>query len=208
MKFFKALLSIAFIATLSFSSFAQEEVMLNETIETNTWSNDAYQPFVSAHINFGSVTDAFKSSYGLGVGIQKKYLFFGFFGEMGDLGDVNMKYTNEMRSVDYGILGPMLGFRTNPNNRLGLFGSVKGGWGYSNYSIMDGEGEVIEDKDGVHLVRPEAGLEFRLTNNLRVNGHLGYDFTHSIHENPAVEDADLRKVSFGISLRAMLGSQK
>ncbi len=208
MKFFKALFSIVLLTTFTVASFAQEEAMLNETVETNTWVNDAYQPFVSGHINFGSVTDAFKASYGLGVGIQKKYLFFGFFGEMGDLGDVTMKYSDGMRSVDYGILGPMVGFRTNANKRLGFFGSVKGGWGYGNYTLIDGEGETIEDKDGIHLIRPEAGLELKLGNKLRLNGHIGYDFTHSVHENPNIGDADLRKMSFGLSLRAMLGNQR
>ncbi len=207
MRFLKTFFALALLITLSTnSSFSQIKTMetIEDVAELSTWENDRYQIFIGGHINFGSVTDAFKSSYGLGLGMQKKYFFVGLFGEMGDLGDVQMK-TGEMRSTHYGIVGPWIGVRTNPNKKLGFYGSVKGGTGYGNYSIMDGEGEDIEDPDNIHVIRPEAGLELKLGKSLNIAGHLGYDFTSSIHEFPAIEDTDLRKLNFGLTLRIMTG---
>lgn len=207
MNFFKTFFALVFLFTVTTNNlFSQIRTMetIEDIAEISTWDNDRYQMFVGSHINFGSVTEAFKSSYGIGLGMQKKYFFVGLFGEMGDLGDVQMK-SCEMRSTNYGIVGPWIGVRTNPNKKLGLYGSVKGGTGYGTYTIMDGEGEDIEDPDNIHVVRPEAGIELKLGKSLNIAGHLGYDFTSSIHEFPAIEDTDLRKLNFGLTLRIMMG---
>ena len=211
MRLFKALLSMAFLLTLTLNITAQtdevvENVVEEKVYEAPSWDNDRYQIFIGGYINGGSITETFKSSYGLGLGIQKKYLFVGIFGELGDLGDVQLK-TGGMSSVNYGIIGPWLGVRTNPYKKIGLYGSVKGGTGYGDYSMIEGGEENIDDFDNIHVIRPEVGAEFKIGRKLNIAGHLGYDFTSSVHEFPAIEDTDLRKLNFGITLRVIAGGR-
>ena len=209
MRLFKVFMSMAFLLTLALNITAQtdevvENVIEEKVYEAPSWENDRFSIFIGGYLNAGSVTEAFKTSYGIGLGIQKKYFFAGVFGELGDLGDVQMK-TGEMRSVNYGIIGPWIGVRTNPNSKIGLYGSVKGGTGFGDYAMMEGDGESIEDPDDIHVIRPEVGAELKIGRKLNIAGHLGYDFTSSIHEFPAIEDTDLRKLNFGITLRVMTG---
>lgn len=206
MKFLKVFFTLCLAISFSLTSFAQEQPVGDMVVEENdSWDNDRYDLYIAPYINFGSVTDAWKGSYGIGVGIQKRHLFFGVFGELGDFGDVQM-IGGEMRSTKYGVLGVNLGATSNPEKKIRAFGGIKAGYGYGDYTLLDGESgeEVIDDPDGVHFVRPEIGAEIGLGNSLRLAGHLGYDFTSSVHEFPQIEDTDLRKLNFGITLRLML----
>ena len=208
MRLFKALLSMTLLLTFSLNMTAQtEEVMMEkEVMEVTSWENDRYDIFIGGYLNGGAITETFKASYGVGLGIQKKYLFAGIFGELGGLGDVQLRQGG-MSSVNYGIIGPWLGVRTNPHKKIGLYGSVKGGTGFGDYNLIEGGEENNDDLDNIHVIRPEVGAEFKIGKKLNIAGHLGYDFTSSIHEFPAIEDTDLRKLNFGITLRIMAGSR-
>ena len=214
MRLFKTLLSVVLLLTFSLNLTAQteDEMMKKEMMEKeemmkkSTWENDRFDFFIGGYLTGGAITDGIQTSYGLGVGIQKRYIFVGIFGELGDLGDV-VTTTEEMRRVNYGIIGPWLGVRTNPNSKVGFYASVKGGTGFGNYNLIEGGGDALEDPDDIHVIRPELGAEFKLGQTFNIAGHLGYDFTSSIHEFPTIEDADLRKLNLGISLRLMLNKR-
>lgn len=206
MRLFKSFSTLTFLLFFSLGIQAQKATVQPISDEiTDRYGSDQFDVYVAPYINFGSVTEAFKSSYGLEFGIQKRHMFFGVFGELGDMGNVQFK-SGEMRETDYGMLGLQIGAITNPTKKLRVFGSVKGGYGFGDYRLMSGEtGEdIVDDPDGVHLLRPEAGIEFGLNNKLRLVGVLGYDFTASVHEFPQIEDADLRKLNFGLKVRVML----
>jgi len=209
-------LSLTFLAAiLSSSLFAQDSVMKQATDESamnyeeilieRGWDNDSLDWYVAPYTTFGSVTEAFKGNFGITVGIQKRHVFFGAFGELGDMGNVVMP-AGETRSTDYGLLGLAIGIVSNQTKRLHFYGNIKGGYGFGNYNLVSGESgeETIEDKDGVYIFRPEAGVEFNITKKIRLAGHLGYDFTGSIHERPVTEDNELEKVNLGLTLRFIL----
>lgn len=205
MRFLKCFSTLTFLLVFSLGLQAQTaEQPMNDEI-SDRYNSDQFDLYLAPYINFGSVTEAFKSSYGVEFGMQKRHMFLGVFGELGDLGDVQFK-SGEMRQADYGILGLQIGATTNPTKKLRAFGSVKGGYGFGDYTLIADESgdNVVDDPDGVHVLRPELGVEFALKNKLRLVGVLGYDFTASVHEFPAIEDADLRKLNFGLKLRVML----
>lgn len=209
-------LTLTFLAIIFSSNlFAQDSVMKQATDESamdyeealidRGWENDSLDWYVAPYTTFGSVTEAFKGNFGIMVGFQKKHLFFGAFGELGDMGNVTMP-AGEIRSTDYGLLGATIGIVSNQTKRLHFYGNIKGGYGFGNYTLISGDSakETIEDKDGVYIFRPEAGVEFNITKKLRLAGHLGYDITGSIHEHPVTKDGELEKVNLGLTLRFIL----